>query len=170
MMHGSWLRRAGECFAGVCVHVHLTSVLCGRQDMWAGNCFPVHHAVRGVCSPLFRDSVLCGGARAGLLTSRILSECPMLLVCLHLLLRYFSRPLSFSARLDYSSIFIFKKKYFIIVITKYTVFSHPSILYIILYPLWGQFVTLSKYIHVISCFEVFIETNLMVSYNNFLVS
>jgi hypothetical protein len=28
--------------------------------------------------------------------------------------------------------------------------------------LWGSLVTLSKYIHVTSCFEVFIETNLMV--------
>jgi hypothetical protein len=35
-------------------------------------------------------------------------------------------------------------------------------LYIILYPLWGPLVILSKYIHVTSCFEVFIETNLMV--------
>jgi hypothetical protein len=41
-------------------------------------------------------------------------------------------------------------------------FSHPSILYIIIYPLWDLLVTLSKYIHVTSCFEVFIETNLMV--------
>jgi hypothetical protein len=39
---------------------------------------------------------------------------------------------------------------------------YPSILYIILYPLWGPLVTLSKYIHVTSCFKVFIETNLMV--------
>jgi hypothetical protein len=46
--------------------------------------------------------------------------------------------------------------------TKYTVFPYPSILYIILYLLWDPLVTLSKYIHVTSCFEVFIETNLMV--------
>jgi hypothetical protein len=32
----------------------------------------------------------------------------------------------------------------------------------ILYPLWSSLVTLSKYIPVTSCFEVFIETNLMV--------
>jgi hypothetical protein len=41
----------------------------------------------------------------------------------------------------------------------------PSILYIILYPLyplWDPLVTLSKYIHVWSSFEGFIETNLMV--------
>jgi hypothetical protein len=44
----------------------------------------------------------------------------------------------------------------------YSIFPHPSIFYIILYPLWGPLVTLSKYIHVTSCFEVFIETNLMV--------
>jgi hypothetical protein len=54
------------------------------------------------------------------------------------------------------------KEYFILVTTKYTVFPHPSILYIILYPLWGPLVTLSKYIHMTSCFEVFIKTNLMV--------
>jgi hypothetical protein len=41
-------------------------------------------------------------------------------------------------------------------------FLHSSILYIILYPLWGPLVTLSKYIHVTFCFEVFIETNLMI--------
>jgi hypothetical protein len=35
-------------------------------------------------------------------------------------------------------------------------------LYIILYLLWGSLVTLSKYIHVRSCFEGFIETNSMV--------
>jgi hypothetical protein len=42
---------------------------------------------------------------------------------------------------------------------------HPSILYIIiypLYPLWDSLVTLCKYIHVWSSFEGFIETNLMV--------
>jgi hypothetical protein len=44
----------------------------------------------------------------------------------------------------------------------YLIFPHPSIFYIILYSLWGPLVTLSKYIHVTSCFEVFIETNLMV--------
>jgi hypothetical protein len=43
-----------------------------------------------------------------------------------------------------------------------TFHPHPSILYIILYPLWDPLVTLSKYIHVTSYFEVFIETNLMV--------
>jgi hypothetical protein len=31
-----------------------------------------------------------------------------------------------------------------------------------IYPLWGPLVTLSKYIHVRSYFEEFIETNLMV--------
>jgi hypothetical protein len=41
-------------------------------------------------------------------------------------------------------------------------FPYPSILYIILYPPWDPLVTLSKYIYVTSCFEVFIETNLMV--------
>jgi hypothetical protein len=43
--------------------------------------------------------------------------------------------------------------------------SAPSILYIILYPLyplWDSLVTLSKYIHVCSSFEGLIETNLMV--------
>jgi hypothetical protein len=50
----------------------------------------------------------------------------------------------------------------IFIIIKYTVFPHPSILYIILYLLWGPLVTLSKYIHMTSYFEVFIETNLMV--------
>jgi hypothetical protein len=47
----------------------------------------------------------------------------------------------------------------------YSIHPHPSILYIILYPLyslWDPFVTLSKYIHVWSSFERFIETNLMV--------
>jgi hypothetical protein len=45
---------------------------------------------------------------------------------------------------------------------KYTVSPHPSILSIILYPLWGPLITLSKYIHVTSCYEEFIVTNLMV--------
>jgi hypothetical protein len=31
-----------------------------------------------------------------------------------------------------------------------------------LYPLWGLLITLSKYIHVTSCYEEFIVTNLMV--------
>jgi hypothetical protein len=44
----------------------------------------------------------------------------------------------------------------------YLILPHPSILYIILYSLWGPLVTLSKYIHVTSYFEVFIETNLMI--------
>jgi hypothetical protein len=39
------------------------------------------------------------------------------------------------------------------------IYSFPAS--IILYPLWGLLVTLSKYIHVTSCFEIFIETNLM---------
>jgi hypothetical protein len=60
------------------------------------------------------------------------------------------------------SVFILLKKYFILVTTKYTVSPHPFILYIILYLLWGPLITLSKYIHVTSCYEVFIETNLMV--------
>jgi hypothetical protein len=62
----------------------------------------------------------------------------------------------------------------------YHFLPHSSILYIILYPLWGPLVTLSKYIHVRSSFEAFTETNLMVqsefnlvflfvSYNIFLV-
>jgi hypothetical protein len=55
-----------------------------------------------------------------------------------------------------------KKEYSILITTKYIVFPHLSILYIILYPLWSLLVTLSKYIHVTSCFEVFIERNLMV--------
>jgi hypothetical protein len=43
------------------------------------------------------------------------------------------------------------------------IYSFPApILYIIIYPLWGLLVTLSKYIHVTSCFKVFIETNLIV--------
>jgi hypothetical protein len=47
----------------------------------------------------------------------------------------------------------------------YLILLHPSILYIILYPLyplWDPLVTLSKYIHVWPNFEGFIETNLMV--------
>jgi hypothetical protein len=47
----------------------------------------------------------------------------------------------------------------------YSILSHPSILYIILYslyPLWDILITLSKYIHVWSSFEAFIRTNLMV--------
>jgi hypothetical protein len=47
----------------------------------------------------------------------------------------------------------------------YSILPHPSILYIILYPLyplWDSLVTLSKYIHVWSSFEGFNETNLMV--------
>jgi hypothetical protein len=47
-------------------------------------------------------------------------------------------------------------------IYSFPAWPHPSILYIILYSLWVQLVTLSKYIHVTFCFEVFIETNLMV--------
>jgi hypothetical protein len=47
---------------------------------------------------------------------------------------------------------------------------HPFILYIILYPLWGSLVTLSKYIHMRSSFEEFIETNLMVQSEFNLVS
>jgi hypothetical protein len=41
-------------------------------------------------------------------------------------------------------------------------FPHLSILCITLYPLWDPLVTLSKYIHVTSCFKIFIKTNLMV--------
>jgi hypothetical protein len=44
----------------------------------------------------------------------------------------------------------------------YQFLPHSSILYIILYPLWGPLITLSKYIHVKSSFEGFIATNLMV--------
>jgi hypothetical protein len=47
----------------------------------------------------------------------------------------------------------------------YLILSHSSILYITLYPLyllWDTLVTLSKYIHVWSSFEGFIETNLIV--------
>jgi hypothetical protein len=47
----------------------------------------------------------------------------------------------------------------------YSILPHPSILYIILYPLyplWDTLITLSKYIHVWYNFEGFIETNLMV--------
>jgi hypothetical protein len=47
----------------------------------------------------------------------------------------------------------------------YLILSHSFILYIILYPLYplcDSLVTLSKYIHVWSSFEGFIETNLMV--------
>jgi hypothetical protein len=44
----------------------------------------------------------------------------------------------------------------------YSFLPHPSILYIIIYPLWGPLITLSKYIHVRSSFEEFIKTNLMV--------
>jgi hypothetical protein len=40
--------------------------------------------------------------------------------------------------------------------------SHLFILYIIFYSLWGSLVTLSKYIHVRSGFEGFIEINSMV--------
>jgi hypothetical protein len=41
-------------------------------------------------------------------------------------------------------------------------FPHSSILFIILHPLWGLLVTLSKYIHVRSSFKEFIKTNSMV--------
>jgi hypothetical protein len=44
----------------------------------------------------------------------------------------------------------------------YSILSHSSIICIILYLLWGPLATLSKYIHMRSCFEGFIETNLMV--------
>jgi hypothetical protein len=44
----------------------------------------------------------------------------------------------------------------------YLILPHPTILYIIIYLLWGSLVTLSKYIHVRSSFEGFIETNLTV--------
>jgi hypothetical protein len=44
----------------------------------------------------------------------------------------------------------------------YLILPHPSILYIIIYLLWGPLITLSKYIYVRSSFEEFIETNLMV--------
>jgi hypothetical protein len=44
----------------------------------------------------------------------------------------------------------------------YQFLPHPSILCIILYPLWGPLITLSKYIYVRSSFEGFITTNLMV--------
>jgi hypothetical protein len=47
----------------------------------------------------------------------------------------------------------------------YLILPYPSIIYIILYPLyslWDPLVTLSKYIRVWSSFEEFIETNLMV--------
>jgi hypothetical protein len=47
----------------------------------------------------------------------------------------------------------------------YLILPHPSIIYIIiypLYPLWDPLITLSKYIHVWSSFKGFIETNLMV--------
>jgi hypothetical protein len=47
----------------------------------------------------------------------------------------------------------------------YSILPHTSILYIIIYPLYplcDPLVTLSKYIHVWSSFEGFIETNLMV--------
>jgi hypothetical protein len=51
------------------------------------------------------------------------------------------------------------------ILSLYSILPHPSILYIIIYPLypvWDSLVTLSKYIHVWSSFEGFIETNLMV--------
>jgi hypothetical protein len=44
----------------------------------------------------------------------------------------------------------------------YSFLPHPSIIYIILYPLWDLLVTLSKYIHMRSCFKGFIKTNLVV--------
>jgi hypothetical protein len=47
-------------------------------------------------------------------------------------------------------------------LNKALILSYSSILYIILYPLWGSLITLFKYIYMTSCFEVFIETNLMV--------
>jgi hypothetical protein len=44
------------------------------------------------------------------------------------------------------------------------IYSFPASIHPLYHPLStvGQFITLSKYIHVTSCFEVFIETNLMV--------
>jgi hypothetical protein len=44
------------------------------------------------------------------------------------------------------------------ILSSISILPHPSILY----PLWGPLITLSKYIHMRSCFEEFIKTNLMV--------
>jgi hypothetical protein len=54
------------------------------------------------------------------------------------------------------------KKYFILVTIKYIVSPHLFIVYIILHLLYSPLITLSKYIHMGSSFEEFIETNLMV--------
>jgi hypothetical protein len=54
------------------------------------------------------------------------------------------------------------KKYFILVTTKYIVSPHSSIVYIIIHLLYSPLITLSKYIHMGSSFEEFIETNLIV--------
>jgi hypothetical protein len=48
--------------------------------------------------------------------------------------------------------------------THYKIYSFPALIHPLyhLHPLWGPLITLSKYIHVGSSFEEFIETNLMV--------
>jgi hypothetical protein len=75
-----------------------------------------------------------------------------------------SEPMSWPVRLSALIILYFHPLY--IWLSRfsplYSFLLHPSILYIILYPMWGPLVTLSKYIHVRSSFEELIKTNLMV--------
>jgi hypothetical protein len=61
-------------------------------------------------------------------------------------------------------ILYFHSLYILVIKIFFSIFISPapSILYIILYPLLGPLVTLSKYIHVRSSFKEFIGMNLMV--------